>query len=154
VYGPTKEAAKKYQQEAPHPELCSLKECEEEDFVTNLIAKHIESVHERLRSTFRWGPRDPLPKDSPLPEYIQLSTIRTAVHYFAGVYIVLLYSGTLAILNSLGSDTERIIVLGCLALVLLLSLTLLVPSLKRSDMFTIAGTYIAVGGIYIGSKRL
>jgi hypothetical protein len=152
VYGPTGEDAELYQNVPSHSDLCSFKKFEEEDFGTNLILKHIESVYTRLRSTISWVLRKPVLVDSPLPEYIHLSTIRTAVHYFAGLYVSLLFTSTLGILNSLGSDTKRIIVLGFLSLVLMWSLILLIPSLKRNDLFAIAGAYFAVGGIYIGSK--
>jgi hypothetical protein len=153
VYGPTNEDANMYRQVPSHGNLCSLKGGEEEDAVTNLMLKHIESVNEYLHGIVRWVLRKPTPTpDTPLPDYVSLNSIRRVTHCLAAVYATVLFTGTLGILNVLESEKNRIITLGCLAFVLMLSLTILVPSLKRNDLFTIAAGYFAVGGVYIGAK--
>jgi hypothetical protein len=151
VYGPTKEDADMYRQVPCHSDLCSLKGREQEDPGTNFVLKHLKSMYKFYRIVISWVLRRPLPEDT-VPEYVLLSTVRAAMHFLASIHVVLLFSGTLAVLNSLDSDAKRIAVLGCLAFVLLWSLILLIPSLKRNDLFAIAAAYFAVGGIFIGSR--
>jgi hypothetical protein len=144
-----------------HSDLCSLKGREEEDTVTNVLLRHIEFINGKLDNTIRWVSIKCLRhKDSPpseealLPDYISLMTVRTIMHYLAGVFVPLLLAGTLGTLSSLNSEKERIVVLGCLGFVLTWSLILLIPGLKRNDLFAIAAAYFSVGGIYIGAKGL
>jgi hypothetical protein len=96
----------------------------------------------------------PQHEDALLPEYISLNTVRTTMHYLAGVFVPLLLAGTLGALSSLESEKERIVVLGCFGFVMTWSLILLIPGLKRSDLFAIAAAYFSVGGIYIGARGI
>lgn len=151
-YGPTGEAAARYQKVPADEELCALKGLDEEDYITNFLLKHAKSIYRSMYAVlgwlFRWPPLD----DSSPTKYISLQAVRTSMHYFVGFYVPLLLTGTLALLNGLDSDPKRIIALGCVAFVLMWSLILLVPSLKRHDLVAIATAFFAVGGIYIGSR--
>jgi hypothetical protein len=151
VYGPTKEDADMYRQVPCHSDLCSLKGREQEDPGTNLVLKHLKPMYKLYRKVISWILRRPLREDTD-PEYAHLSTVRTAMHFLASIHVIVLFTGTLGVLNSLDSDAKRIAVLGCFACVLLWSLILLIPSLKRNDLFSIAVAYFAVGGIFIGSR--
>ncbi|KAF2831257.1 hypothetical protein CC86DRAFT_137061 [Ophiobolus disseminans] len=154
LYGPTKEPADIYQEVPSHAGTCSLKSREDEDFVTNLMLKHLQATNEWRQGFIDRVLRRPVREKTALPQYFSLKTIRTIMHIIAGVYVPILFAGSLKILSSLESESTRIVVLGLLCLLLMWSLILLVPTLRRSDLFAIAAAYFAVGGVYIGAKGL
>jgi hypothetical protein len=154
AYGPTDQDANIYRQVPPHSATCCLKGHEEEDSGTKLLLRNIEPINESLDKLVHWIMRKPKrPRNSPLPRYVNFGTVRKAMHFLAGLYVALLLTGTLGILSSLSKEKYRIVTLGCLTLALMCSLILLIPSLKRNDLFSIAAAYFAVGGIYIGAKN-
>jgi hypothetical protein len=159
VYLPTSEKADMYQQVPAHADTCSLKGREEEDFATDFLVKRVKPINIWLGKLIKSMQKKPAREDdtlqeddSALPQYLGLKTVRTIMHLLAGVYVPTLFAGSLGILSRLETEKSRIIVLGCLGLVLTWSLILLIPTLKRSDLFAITGAFFAVGGIYIGSK--
>jgi hypothetical protein len=151
VYGPTGEPAGIYQKVPSHAGTCSLKSQGDEDFATNLMLRHLQAMNDwRLGIIDRVMGRSVREK-STLPEYVSLKTIRTMMHVVSGSYAPILFAGSLKVLSSLESENMGIVVLGFLCL-LLWSLILLVPTLKRSDLFAIAAAYFAVGSVFIGAK--
>jgi hypothetical protein len=152
LYVPTMERADIYSQVPSHRYLCTLRGAEEEDVMTDFLLKLAGSVYRRLHGLVDWVFKRRADEELLHQRYIRLTTARTTMNVLAATCLPIFLAGTLGMLSRLKSDKMRIVVLGILALVLTMSLIVLVPKLKRSDMYAITAAYFAVGGIFIGAK--
>jgi hypothetical protein len=153
LYVPTREPADIYSQVPSSDRLCALKgEEEEEDVVTHAVVKLADWVYIRLRAAIDWLLNKHIDQEVLRQQYIDMRILRTTMTILTATYLPMFFAGTLGFLSLLKSDKMRIVVLGILALVLTMSSTLLVPKLKRSDLYAITAAYFAAGGVFIGAK--
>jgi hypothetical protein len=152
LYVPTKEPADIYSQVPSHHGLAALRDSEEEDVMTEFLLEHASWVYTRLRKLIDWVLNRHRDEELLPQKYIRITTLRTKMNIFVAILLPIFLAGTLGGLSRLRSDKMRIVVLGILALVLTMSLIVLVPKLKRSDLWAITAAYFAVGGVFIGAK--
>ncbi|KAH7399507.1 hypothetical protein BKA66DRAFT_565579 [Pyrenochaeta sp. MPI-SDFR-AT-0127] len=154
IFGPTKEDAGMYRQVPPHAGMCSFKGIDPQDPVTNLVLRYLEPLNVRIKGLVRCivGRREPRAVTS--QSNVTFNTILTVMNLLAGIFGTLLFAGCMGVLSCIDSEKWRIVVLGAFGLVLITSLVLFVPTLKRNDIFAVIAAFFAVGGVYIGAKGI
>lgn len=154
VYVPTGERASIYSQVPAHSDTCVLKEFQSQEIAPEWVINNIEPINEWLNSVVNRMLRRKVDPDSVVREVITDTTVRTAMNLVAALYAPVLLASSMAVLSCLHSDLLRIVVLGTFGILLTISLMVVVPTIKRSELFAITAAYFAVGGVYIGAKSL
>ena len=116
------------------------------------MLERLQPANERLHKFVNRVLRRKVDPESTPEQYIEDKTVRTIMNLLASLYAPILLAGSLAILSCVESELARIAVLGALGILLTMSIMLVVPTVKRSDLFAITAAFFAVGGVYIGSK--
>jgi hypothetical protein len=134
-FGPTGES-NEYYKHPPHADTCTWREPDRQDSLTNLFIDNIEVIVSKLS---RKKKEDP---DSPQRESIKLSTICSVVNLLVGLYVFYCIRAT----------SSRIVVAGLLGILFSMSIQLLVPGIKRGEIFAINAAYFAIAGVFIGAS--
>ncbi|KAF2705347.1 hypothetical protein K504DRAFT_537413 [Pleomassaria siparia CBS 279.74] len=146
-FEPTGES-KMYYEHPPHADTCTLRDMGCHDLLTEFFINNYEAVSERFRKKSE-GDADP---DAPTREGIKLSIIEAVSNIIACTYISLIFTASIAILFCLEKTRNRIVVAGILGIILLLSILLLAPSVKRSEVVAIIAGYFAIAAVFIGTS--
>lgn len=143
-----------YTQVPSHPDTCSLKDFEGQDHTTEFALEHLAVANEWFNKSLNWILRKSEDEELQPKQYVELDTIRMIMNLLAALYAPTFFAVSLGVLSCVESEKMRIVALGGFGLLLTISLMLTVPTLKRSDLFSISAGYFAVGGVYIGAKSL
>lgn len=144
-FGPTGESDE-YYKHPPHADMCTLRELDRQDSLTNLFIDNIEVIVSKLS---RKKKED---LDSPRRESIKLSTICRVVNLLVGLYAPLVFTASIAIFYCIRPTSSRIVVAGLLGILFSMSIQLLVPGIKRGETFAINAAYFAIAGVFIGAS--
>ncbi|KAF2786466.1 hypothetical protein K505DRAFT_380261 [Melanomma pulvis-pyrius CBS 109.77] len=143
----------KYYQHPPHPDTFALKDVSGLDPLTEFIVNNIESWARRFVKTKEYDEEE----NEIDPEFevrnggIRLAAIEAVVNSFTSLYAPVLFTASIAILYCIQSTKNRIVVAGVLGMILAASAQLLIPGVKRGEVFAITAAYFAIAGVYIGS---
>lgn len=155
IFGPTKEEADIYRQVPSHSGMCSLKDFGQQDLLTTLVIRNLDSVNKVLKYLAGRVSRKSTQKPSVTSQqYIAFDTVLRIMDLIAGLYAPMLLMGCMGVLSCIKSEKARIGVLGVFGILLTVSLVLFVPTLRRCDIFAITAAFFAVGGVYIGAKSV
>ena len=153
LFGPTGENEEYYKQIPPHPDTCTLKDMDRQDFFSELFINNIKALRKRVgamaRKLGRKEKNDDL--ETRAQQSIGLDIIRTMMKALTCLYAPLLFTASMAILSCIHSIKNRIAVAGVLGTVFSISIQLMVENAKRSDVFGITAAYFAVLGVFIGT---
>ena len=144
-FGPTGES-NEYYKHPPHADTCTWREPDRQDSLTNLFIDNIEVIVSKLS---RKKKEDP---DSPQRESIKLSTICGVVNLLVGLYAPLVFTASIAVFYCIRATSSRIVVAGLLGILFSMSIQLLVPGIKRGEIFAINAAYFAIAGVFIGAS--
>jgi hypothetical protein len=144
-FGPTGESDE-YYKHPPHVDTCTLRELDRQDSVANLFIDNIQTIVSKVS---RKKKEDP---DSPRRDGIKLSTIRTVFNLLVGLYAPLVFTASIAVFYGTRHTSSRIVVAGLLGFLFSMSIQLLVPGIKRGEIFTINAAYFAIAGVFIGAS--
>ncbi|KAH7076683.1 hypothetical protein BKA63DRAFT_565064 [Paraphoma chrysanthemicola] len=145
VFGPTLEHANVYTTIPSDPDTCCVKGFNAEAHGPGFVLGRLRPISEWLR-----GSRGE--SKSNVQHFMRHETIQATMLVLAALYASVLLAGSLGVLSCLKSEGARIAVLGVFAFTLGVSLVVLIPNIRPSDLVVIIATYFAVGGVYIGAK--
>jgi hypothetical protein len=143
-FGPTGESDE-YYTHPPHPDTYSFKRMDAQDPFTAYLVNNVKTLYEKLS-----GKGDD--QETPRRPSIKLSTICRVVNLLVCLYAPLMFTASIAILYTIRPTKIRIAVAGLLGVVVAISILLLVPGIRRGELFAIIAAYFAIAGVFIGAS--
>ncbi|KAF2187640.1 hypothetical protein K469DRAFT_103357 [Zopfia rhizophila CBS 207.26] len=151
LFGPTGEEEVFYKL-PKHPDSCALKSIPRRDVLTNLLIDKTRSLKTRIGSRLRklWN-RGEDAQQVQSNENVNLGTFIAIMDTFTCLYVPLLLSASMFVVNCIQSTRIRIAMIGVFGTIFSISFKLLAGQPTRSEVFAATAAYSAVLSVFVGA---